>query len=212
MISRIHVTGLVWLGCVVWAVLLTLGGTKIGPDWFTPVSKVVAVVLAVIAVGDRHLWRFRPLNPWIFNMPVIDGTWKTEIRPTDQSPPRVIEAYVVIRQTFSTLRVRLFTVESESESLSANVRHCDDGTFSAAWVYHATPRMAKRDGSPLHHGGVLLRIQGEPVHSLSGEYWTDRHTQGELELIDRRPRITHSFDEAKRCFDVPVPQRHWWNA
>ena len=211
MTSRLHVTSLVWIGLLTLAVLQLLSGNSIGPDWFKPLSTVVTVTVLAIAVGDRYLWRFWPLNPYAFHMPVIAGTWRCVVRPTDQAnPQRQIEAYVVIRQTFSTLRVRLFTSESESESLAANVRHCDDETFSAAWVYHATPRMTMRDNSPLHHGGVLLRIHGEPVNSLAGEYWTDRHTQGELELTERRRHLASKFDDAKQLFAVPAP-KHWWD-
>jgi hypothetical protein len=93
-------------------------------------------------------------------MPDLNGTWKVAIHPTapETSPEKVI-AYMVIRQTFSTVSLRLFTAESHSETLSARVVRCDDGTCNLAAVYRNTPRLQARDRSPLHHGALLLNVQ-----------------------------------------------------
>ena len=112
---------------------------------------------------------------------------------------------MVIRQTLSSLRIRLYTAESESETLSAKVHCCEDGTFTVAGVYRNTPRLGVRDRSPLHHGSILLSVQGDPPQSLSGEYWTDRLSQGELELTARAMTFAHSFDQARAL--LPAAER-----
>ena len=167
--------------------------------WFRPFSVAVGVVVLVLSIADKWLWRLRWLRPWLFNMPDLNGTWKVVIRPTaPESSPREVIAYMVIRQTFSTVSLRLFTAESNSETLSARVVRCDDGTCNVAAVYRNTPRLQVRERSPLHHGALLLNVQGDHPESLAGQYWTDRLSQGELVLSARSPALAHSFDQAMR--------------
>ena len=135
----------------------------------------------------------------VFSMPDLNGTWKVVIHPTAPEPPHdEVMAYMVIRQTFSTVSLRLFTAESHSETLSARVVRCDDGTCNVAAVYRNTPSLRVRERSPLHHGALLLNVQGDPPESLAGQYWTDRLSQGELVLSARSSALAHSFDQATK--------------
>lgn len=199
MISRLHISVILLIAAGVWGVALILAGFPVTADWFKPFSVVVGTLVLVLSIADKWLWRLRWLRPWFFNMPDLNGTWKVAIHPTapEKSPQEVI-AYMVIRQTFSTVSLRLFTAESHSETLSARVVRCDDGTCNVAAVYRNTPRLQVRERSPLHHGAFLLNVQGDPPESLAGQYWTDRLSQGELVLSARSPALAHSFDEATR--------------
>lgn len=203
MITRLQVSALLLGAAVIWGVSLIFAGIDVKPEFFKPFSTVVGVVVLLISLADRWIWRWRWLHPWLFNMPDIRGTWRVVIRPTaPASSPNEVEGYMVIRQTLSSLRIRLYTAESESETLSAKVHCCDDGTFTVAGVYRNTSRLAVRDRSPLHHGSILLSVQGDPPESLAGEYWTDRLSQGELELTARTFTLAHSFDRARTLFGV----------
>jgi hypothetical protein len=198
-ISRLHISAVLVIAAGVWGVALILAGVPVTAAWFRPFSVVVGVMVLVLSIADRWLWRLRWLRPWLFNMPDLNGTWKVVIHPTapETSPHQVI-AYMVIRQTFSTVSLRLLTAESHSETLSAHVVRCDDGTCNLAAVYRNTPRLQVRERSPLHHGALLLNVQGDPPESLAGQYWTDRLSQGELMLSARSPALAHSFDQATR--------------
>ena len=197
--SRLHISAILLIAAAVWGVALILAGVPVTADWFRPFSVVVVVVVLVLSIADKWLWRLRWLRPWLFNMPYLYGTWKVVIRPTaPESSPREVIAYMVIRQTFSTVSLRLFTAESNSETLSARVVRCDDGTCNVAAVYRNTPRLQVRERSPLHHGALLLNVQGAHPESLAGQYWTDRLSQGELVLSARSPALAHSFEQATR--------------
>lgn len=197
--SRLHISAILFIAAGVWGVALIVAGFPVNADWFKPFSVVVGVLVLVLSIADRWLWRLRWLRPWLFNMPDLNGTWKVVIHPTAPEPPHdEVIAYMVIRQTFSTVSLRLFTAESHSETLSARVVRCDDGTCNLAAVYRNTPRLQVRQRSPLHHGALLLNVQGDPPESLAGQYWTDRLSQGELVLSARSPALADSFDQATR--------------
>lgn len=198
MISRLHISALLFVAASVWGVALIFAGVQMTAAWFKPFSIVVGVLVLVLSVADKWLWRLRWLRPWLFNMPDLRGTWKVTIHPTapTTSPTEVI-AYMVIRQTLSTISLRLFTPESQSETLSARVVRCDDGTCNVAGVYRNIPRLQVRDHSPLHHGALLLSVQGDPPRSLAGQYWTDRLSQGELTLSAKTSTLAHSFEEGQ---------------
>ncbi len=196
-ISRLHISAILFVAAGVWGVALILAGFPVTAAWFKPFSVVVGVLVLVLSIADRWLWRLRWLRPWLFNMPDLNGTWKVVIHPTaPQSSPHEVIAYIVIRQTFSTISLRLFTAESHSETLSARVVRCDDGTCNVAAVYRNTPRLQVRERSTLHHGALLLNVQGDPPESLAGQYWTDRLSQGDLVLSARISALAHSFDQA----------------
>lgn len=199
MISRLHITTILIIAAITWGVCLVLAGVPVTAAWFKPFSVVVGVLVLALSIADRWLWRLRVLRPWLFNIPDLNGTWKVAIRPTAPEPsPSEVIAYMVIRQTFSTISLRLFTAESHSETLSAHVVRCDDGTCNVAAVYRNTSRLQVRERSPLHHGALLLSVQGDPPESLEGQYWTDRLSQGEMVLSARNPARVHSFDQAQK--------------
>lgn len=199
MISRLHISAILLIAAGVWGVALILAGVAVTADWLRRFSVVVGVLVLVLSIADKWLWRLRWLRPWLFNMPDLNGTWEVAISPTaPESSPQKVGAYMVIRQTFATISLRLLTAESHSETLSAHVVRRDDGTYSLAAVYRNTTRLQVRERSPLHHGALLLDVHGDPPDSLAGQYWTDRLSQGELVLSARSPALAHSFDQATR--------------
>lgn len=210
MISRLHISAILFVAAAIWGLALILSGVEVKAEWFKPFSVVVGVLVLVLSVADKWLWRLRWVRPWFFNMPDLNGTWRVVIQPTaPETSPHEVSAYMVIRQTLSTVSLRLLSDEGHSETLSARVVRSDDGTFIVAGVYRNTPRLQVRERSPLHHGALLLNVQGDPPESLTGQYWTDRLSQGELTLSSRSPALAHSFDEAaKLTTEATAPLNH----
>ena len=56
--------------------------------------------------------------------------------------------------------------------------------------------------SEMHLGGVLLDTHGPTNRpdTLTGEYWTDRKTKGQMTLTTRLPNVFTRFVEADRAF------------
>lgn len=103
----------------------------------------------------------------------------------------------MVRQTYSTIDVRLFSAESSSVSLSGSFFNDNANLYTLACTYRNTPTILRRRKSPISHGGLLLYVRGTPIHQLDGEYWTDRNTAGEIVFDDRAKQEAHDFGQAQ---------------
>jgi hypothetical protein len=136
----------------------------------------------------------------------IRGTWKGEVAslwndPQTGEKPSQIEGYLVVRQTFKGVSVNLMTKESTSYSSLAQVVNAD-GTTVLSYLYLNQPRAVARERSPIHHGSAVLEVAGKPACRLSGRYWTDRDSRGELKFEQRCHRIADDFAEAASFFSA----------
>lgn len=206
MISRIQLSTLLAVVVVAWAVALVASGITVSSTWLHPYSMVVGVLVLAIAVFDKWAWRLRLLQPWFLHMPDLNGTWRASLEPTGNDGASTTNAaplmcYMVVRQTYSSISMRLLTEKSASELLAARITQALDGTFSIVAVFRATPRLSVRLRNPIHHGAFVLTVRGWPPDSLDGQYWTDRSTQGEMKLTDRKRKMFHTFEEAQAAFN-----------
>jgi hypothetical protein len=200
-ITRVQLSAILWIAAALWGALLLLDGVAVSLAWIRPFSTVLGALVLLLGVFDQWAWRFRFLHPWFVSTPDLQGTWKGQLISTwvdpemgDRTPP--IEGYLVVRQTFSSLHMRLITRESNSELLSGSIVREMDGTQKIVGTYRNTPRLLRRDVSPIHHGGLLLQIHGRPPSSLDGQYWTDRDTKGELRFTERSNQVFYDFESA----------------
>jgi hypothetical protein len=125
--------------------------------------------------------------------------------PETGKPLAPFVAYLVIRQTFSLVSVRLHSRETNSKSLSGQVRQNDDGEWVLAGVYLDMPKIAVRERSQIHYGAFELRVCGEPVTAIEGHYWTDRSTRGDIHSRGFRSEITSSYEAADQEFSKATP-------
>jgi hypothetical protein len=114
---------------------------------------------------------------------------------------------MAVRQTFSSLSMRLMTSESTSELVAARVLVAADGVSKVVGVYVNQPKLSVRNRSAIHYGGLLLDVHGDPPTALEGSYWTDRDTRGTMHLSDRHTQIFASYDEADEAFRRALPAR-----
>lgn len=166
----------------------------------------IGVWLAVIALfcWDKFIWRLA----WIQCLPKVPrdlrGTWKGQVRslwvdPETGSPPEEKEVYLVVRQDATSISTVLFTDESRSVSTVANL--VDDGTVASLdFMYLNRPSPTVEHRSRMHHGSTSLDIIGRPVSRLSGRYWTDRDSRGEIEFVSRCPERAEGYEEAVALF------------
>jgi hypothetical protein len=186
-----------------WAAAILMHGRSAPIDYFKAYSSAVTGVSLLLFLWEEFLWPWWIFRPWLTARPDLRGTWKGHfvsdwIDPATKVPAGPTEAYLVIRQTYLTIDVRLLTSESASVTLSANILEDDKKLHTLAVVYRNTPRVLLRPGSPMGHGGMLLSVRGSPAHQLDGEYWTDRRTSGELSFRLRSAKQFHDFQEASK--------------
>jgi SMODS-associating 2TM, beta-strand rich effector domain len=184
MTGQAHISALVWVAACTWAIALLINGTDVSWEYAKPFSVVVSVVSGVIVLFDRWLWRLPFVNSLV-GRPKLEGTYWGELRSewTDATGQRVapIPIAMVVRQTHTTLTLTLFTPESSSTTLAAAIELAPDGRYSVVGVYRNEPKLSIQDRSRVHHGGLRLQVIESPAQ-LVGSYWTDRRTQGEIEL------------------------------
>jgi len=133
--------------------------------------------------------------------PRIQGTWWGELHSSYADPatgrtPGPLTVAIVIRQTSAGLWLCLHSRESSSITIAASLLAEHDGHTAIVGLYRNEPRLPRQDTSRMHHGGIKLQVIDGPERRLTGTYWTDRGTRGELEVrfVDRRR--AHDFREA----------------
>jgi SMODS-associating 2TM, beta-strand rich effector domain len=200
-----YVKTIIYAAVAVWAVVLLVSGQKLSSDLLRPVSTVTSVVVLLSVAFELWLWKLPFLHGWLVKRPVIEGTWRTELRSNYQdasgatSPP--VQGYMVIRQTLLNLSLRLLTQESSSHLVGTEIVCSADGLYCVSGVYRNEPRYQDRSHSPIHYGAVWLQVTDKPVQVLEGHYWTDRNTAGELRLTDRRKKKFQDFDSARTFYE-----------
>jgi hypothetical protein len=151
-------------------------------DFAKAIVTASAVVIVGLLVFDRWLWRYAPFR-WIVSRPVLHGTWKIALRTSHEArADEHIEAYLVIHQTYSTIRVDGLFEISNSECLSADLA-VQNGRCTLNYLFRTEAHTLHRDGNPPSRGAASLRVARQPHLHLEGDFWMERRTMGHC--VDR---------------------------
>jgi hypothetical protein len=71
-------------------------------------------------------------------------------------------------------------------------------------MYRNTPTIDHWNHSPIHHGAMILRVEGDPAATLTGEYWTDRLTVGHVQFTARSKTLFFDFSTASAATYFPA--------
>ena len=202
--TRFPLSVIVFITSLIFAFFLVIDGVTVEISWLGFLPPAVTILMLLLSAFDLFLWKIFP--EWLIRRPKIYGTWRGTIQSNWHDPDRgervpPIECYTAIRQTFSQLIYRQMTIESSSSVINGSIFSNSDNVYQIGGIYRNEPTLLLRERSPIHYGGQLLAIVGEPATSLKGEYWTDRNTAGQLELTERKKKIFHDFQTAKAAFD-----------
>jgi len=203
--TRIQTYVFVYITFGVWSLLALYHGVTVKANWFSILSVAAAVVFGILIAFDKWLWEWRWFKSWLVKRPHLRGTWRAVLKsnyrdPTSRQAIDPIWAFMQIRQTYSRITLRLMTSESCSDVIAVDLRDTETGCYSLASVYQNTPRLVVRDRSEIHFGALLLTIPEGEEQVLSGQYWTDRDTRGEIELSERRKKLYSTYKTALKAF------------
>ena len=202
MASRLHLGALLALAVAAWFALLWWHETPVSWDHLGPFGLVLGFLVAVVGLFKRWWWSWGWLQGWFVQRPDLRGTWRVTLKSEWRDRRRKktvepIEGYMVVRQTLTTLNMRLLTRESSSRLEAHNVVRADDGVYHVAAVFVNEPKIELRGKrSEIHYGAMMLQVQGEPPKTLEGHYWTDRDSRGEMLLFDRVDARFDRYEEA----------------
>jgi len=134
--------------------------------------------------------------------PNLNGTWRVTLQSsyvdteTSEQVP-AIPGFAAIRQTFTSLSIRLMTEQAESFLVTNSFDLHNDGTTYIYGVYQSDPDILLRSSvSEIHYGSFKYKVLGKPPLELKGHYWTDRGTNGSIRFFDRRDKLFDSFSHA----------------
>ena len=205
MISRLHLSALLAVAAVVGGAVLVINGAAVRLEWLGAVSATVTVVSLALLAFQHWIWRWRLLHGWFVEVPDLRGTWRITLKsdwvdPETKKRPADIEGYLAVRQTYTNLSLRLMTSESSSKLIGSSIHRAEDGLYEIIGVYQSHPKLSQRKQNPIHFGALLLQVEGDPPSSLSGHYWTDRESWGQLLTMERRLDLYPNFQMAKDAF------------
>lgn len=180
------------------------GGT-LNLQWLRFFSAAVFISVGVLTIWDHWAWHL----PLVQKLPQVPrdlrGTWKGTLESfwidpeTGSSPPPKV-AYLVIRQSATTVSVVMLTNESKSKSSLAVIS--DDGvSASLDYMYLNRPDSRYEYRSRMHHGSTTLDITGRLAVRLQGRYWTSRDSKGELDFDQRSMKFADDFLQAEAVFN-----------
>jgi hypothetical protein len=179
----------------IYAAVLYATGIRLQHDARQLLAYLPSAFGILIVIFDSWAWRW-PVIHNLTGRPRIDGTWIASLRPhPDSHIPGggnmgPIQAAVIIDQTYWSLGVNLLTRESTSYSTAASLRRHGDSRDRRVltYTYANEPAQEHRPRSQPHIGATQLRVSGQRPTQITGMYWTDRLTAGDLDLrlLNRR--------------------------
>lgn len=156
--------------------------------FFGLVPKVVSIDLLLITAFAKWGWKLKIFRGWLVQYPNLNGTWIGFIHSdwknsqTDEKPPR-IPVMLTVNQSFFHVSCVVRTREMESYSYSEGfLIDSDRQVKKIAYSYTSKPRPSVSERSITHDGTAIFQIIEKPMLKLTGRYWTDRLTKGEIML------------------------------
>jgi hypothetical protein len=187
----------------IWIILLLAGGVTSLLDLVNVAKKfpLAVTVYSVLAlIFTKWAWRWKIFQGWLVKAPNLQGTWRGTIDSTWENPAtnsgtNLIPAILSIKQTFDNIDCLLFSKESSSYSMSAEINLDQSGNPYLSYNYTNRSRASVRERSEVHDGAAILRIIKSPDRSLEGEYWTSRKSTGEMRFRFESKSIAEKFTE-----------------
>jgi len=195
--------------------VLVIGTWATGSGWQIKFlrfySAAVLVASLALTLWDRVIWHLNPVQK-LSNVPRdVRGTWKGVLASDWKDPTTGVgvaakDVFLAVRQTSSTVRVSLYTDESQSHSSIGSVSVGDE-PLMLEYMYFNRPSNALEHRSRRHNGSTALDITGRPASRLKGHYWTDRDTKGELVFEDHVQKRVDDYESAKTLFQSEQPSK-----
>jgi hypothetical protein len=170
-------------------------------EWFAPVGPAVTIAAAGLWVFDRWGWR-QPGIRQLLGRPVLHGTWRGELASSWVDPETGKQrepdwaVFLVVRQRFWSVSVRLLTKESKSESLFAELAAGEDGVCQLLYIYANQPQAKVEHRSKAHYGAVVLNAPRNRADGIEGQYFTGRKTIGDMRFPVHHPEVVETYEAA----------------
>lgn len=156
-------------------------------DFVTLIPQIVIILLVLFSIFATWGWKWKIFR-WFVPYPDLNGSWlgtlhSNWVNPETEERLDPIPAMLIIKQNFLNTRCVMHTGEMKSYSFSEEFQIDKDRQIQTlSYSYSSEPRSIFRKRSVQHVGSAVLDIINSPKLKLSGKYWTDRETTGEIQL------------------------------
>jgi hypothetical protein len=195
-LSAKWIRGVVGLAALVWALIAFLSGETLKWSWAKSLGLTAAIVVWAVLAYDRWIWKWPGIRRFA-GKPVIHGTWKTELRTSYRArEDETIEAYLVIRQTYSRICVEMLLDRSESISMSGDLVR-ENGRCVLYYVFRSEKHTLQPKTNPTNRGAAQLTVATKPAVHLEGDYWMEVGSGGRIATVGHSPVTYETFGAAQ---------------
>lgn len=131
------------------------------------------ITIILFTIYERCLWRYNPFN----RTPKLHKKYEGTLKSTYDNKVRNI--YVTVNQTLFGTSITVKTDESQSYTVTANF-DITDNYKRLIYTYHNEAKAEYNERSPQHYGTTILDVENK--NELTGKYYTDRKTTGDIIL------------------------------
>ncbi|MDK9850632.1 Cap15 family cyclic dinucleotide receptor domain-containing protein [Staphylococcus equorum] len=147
------------------------------------------VILLKKMLFEKYLFKNFPFlfNGWLTYIPYLEGEWNVEIcseyiDPEINEKIKPINKTANIKHDFNDIKISVDTDKSYSNSFVTSVQKDNANNYYLYYIYDNDVNR-DRQNNRSHKGAVKLRIKNKDGKiQLSGYYWTDRQTEGEIKF------------------------------
>lgn len=150
-----------------------------GYSLFCFAGETIGITAMFMACFNKWFWKWKPLNWMAGGMPVLEKQYKGVVRFRCEDVEQERNSELKIVQTFLNVTVKLGTIESSSDSVTAAIETINN-EMQLVYTYLNTPRAEIQDRSAIHYGTAMLRVDN-PKH-LIGNYYTGRLSRGSMDF------------------------------
>jgi hypothetical protein len=182
----------------------------------SPFLTAVGVISGLVALYKVWIWRWPICFGWLSEIPDLRGTWKIRFDyggkdvETNERFSGTKEGYARIEQRASEFKLRVFTDETNSESIAYVFRRELDHVRLCV-VYQNSANPADQDKEwAIHRGTAIYVTYGSRPSRFGGEYFTQKSSRGKVTLSDRRKDAISDFADGQTLYSKPP--KTWWES
>ncbi|NOE32169.1 hypothetical protein [Ruegeria sp. HKCCD7318] len=173
-------------------------------EFFRAYSAALTVTTSAVALLVWQGWKIPWLKGWLILVPNLNGTWegvtKSDwVNPETNEKLNPITSLLIVKQSLFGMSCVVRTGEMTSFSISAGIeRDPNNHIEKLVYTYRSEPKPGVAGRSAIHHGTAVLEFGTNPSWSLSGRYFTERNSTGEIELAFRNRRTNTQLTDEER--------------
>ena len=162
-------------------------------------------MIIILSFFIYFLWKI-PLIGFITKFlfgtkPNLQGTWLGKLNYNYEKKGQEKDVFLVIEQKNGySMNIWLLTNERKSSSTFSEIT-LQDGSQRIIYTYKHEKALINKEKNPPHEGFCYLDID-MASKILSGKYFTDRETFGELKFDRRNGKVVKNYDAANRLFKM----------